>query len=86
VGHLLPLAALLLSGFAIYLGRYLRWNSWDILTNPFGLLFDVANNFVNAGEHIFSFSVTLLFFTFLSVIYFVLWRAIQTITDLSKSK
>jgi uncharacterized membrane protein len=85
VGHLLPLAALLLSGFAIYLGRYLRWNSWDILTNPFGLLFDVANNFVNAGEHIFSFSVTLLFFTFLSVIYFVLWRAVQAVKELGDS-
>ena len=32
---------LLIGGFGIYLGRYLRWNSWDIINNPFGLLQDV---------------------------------------------
>lgn len=76
--------ALLLSGFAIYLGRYLRWNSWDIITNPFGLIFDVSDRVINPGAHPLTFVTTLLFFVFLSVIYYVIYQAVVLLQSKKK--
>jgi uncharacterized membrane protein len=42
LGWALAIAALLLSGFGIYLGRFLHWNSWDAVMNPLQLIFDTA--------------------------------------------
>ena len=33
-GWTVAMAALVLSGLGVYLGRYERWNSWEILTEP----------------------------------------------------
>jgi len=35
-------AVLLLSSLGVYLGRVLRWNSWDAFTDPTGILADVS--------------------------------------------
>lgn len=60
--------------FAIYLGRDLRWSSWDLLTNPAAILFDISNIFVNPSAHIQAFTTTAMFFVLISSIYVVLWR------------
>ena len=56
--------------FGIYIGRYLRWNSWDILTSPFQLLYDIGDRFVNPFAHPRTWVMTLLMGVFLNVLYF----------------
>jgi uncharacterized membrane protein len=81
--HITAAAALLLCSFAIYLGRYLRWNSWDILINPMGLIFDVSDSFINPAAHPNAFTTTLMFFVLLTSIYAVSY---ELVTNLQQNK
>lgn len=40
-----------LAGLGVYIGRFLRWNSWDVLTNPVGLAFDLLGFFGHPLTH-----------------------------------
>ncbi|HVZ57499.1 MAG TPA: DUF1361 domain-containing protein [Chitinophagaceae bacterium] len=42
-GKWMPVAVLVLNGLGIYIGRYLRYNSWDVIKNPVGLAGDMAH-------------------------------------------
>lgn len=68
-----------LCSFAIYLGRDLRMNSWDILTNPAGILFDITDPIVNPRTHALAFTTTLTFFIFLSTMYVVVWHLVRQV-------
>jgi len=69
----------LLSSFAIYLGRELRWNSWDIVTQPWGLMRDVGDHLVNPGAHPEAFMMTFSFFIMLASLYGLLWQLTKTL-------
>jgi uncharacterized membrane protein len=68
-----------LSSFAIYLGRDLRMNSWDILVNPAGILFGVSDPIINPRAHVLAFTTTLIFFVLLTGIYIAIWHLISAI-------
>jgi uncharacterized membrane protein len=70
-------AILLLCSFAIYLGRDLRWNTWDILVSPAGILFDVSDIALHPRDHALAFTTTLTFFVFLISIYIVIWQFVR---------
>lgn len=60
---------LFLSGFGIYLGRFLRWNSWDVLHAPLSLLADVADRFADPLSHSRTWGVTLAMGILLNMMY-----------------
>jgi len=51
LAHISMAVVLLACSFAIYLGRYLRWNTWDIVTQPFALLFDITDRLMHPLQH-----------------------------------
>jgi uncharacterized membrane protein len=59
---------------AVYVGRDLRWNSWDILVNPGGLLFDISDRLIHPSAYPQMITTIITFFVLLSSIYFMLWR------------
>jgi len=70
---------LLLCSFAIYLGRDLRWNTWDLFVNPAGILFDVSDRLINPRAHPQMFVTILSFFVLLSMVYYLIWNVIHTL-------
>lgn len=66
----LVLIIIFLASFAIYLGRYLRWNSWDIVVNPTGIIYDVVDRVASPSDYPVTFITTLMFFIIISTFYF----------------
>jgi uncharacterized membrane protein len=69
-----------LSGFGMSLGRFQRWNSWDLFFRPFTLLADVAGRLLNPLAHPKTTAVTVLFWSFLLLAYlsFVAMAALRS--------
>lgn len=69
VGWLFAMCSLLAAGFGIYLGRFQRWNSWDLLVNPLELTADIVHGLLNPWAYPRAIVVTLLFASFMAIAY-----------------
>ncbi len=63
---------LFMASFGVYLGRFLRWNSWDVINSPSHLLFDISDRVINPFEHPRTWGVTILFGFLLNIIYWTI--------------
>lgn len=71
-GWAFAIVSLVLGSFGIYLGRYERFNSWDIITNPAALFIDIADRFIHPFSHPRTMFMTLLFSAILFICYITL--------------
>lgn len=63
-------AAILLSnGYGIYLGRYLRFNSWDFFCNPFELFESLFGSVFDPKNYKETLAISLAFSVFLHIIF-----------------
>jgi uncharacterized membrane protein len=77
-GWILAIGTLTISGFGIYIGRFLRWNTWDIVTNPHPLLQDIFVRMVDPFGYPRTIGVTVLYSSFLILAYVTLWLFTST--------
>jgi uncharacterized membrane protein len=70
---------LLICSSAVYVGRDLRWNSWDVLVNPGGLLFDVSDRLQHPAAYPQMLVTIITFFILLASMYSLLWRVTRLI-------
>ena len=56
-------------GFGVYLGRFLRWNSWDILQEPAPLLHDIGSRVIHPMAYPKTWAVTILMGILLNIMF-----------------
>lgn len=62
----------LLCGYGIYIGRFMRFNSWDVIAAPYDLLQSMAAHFIHPFRHAEVWLFTALFAAMFSLFYFTL--------------
>lgn len=70
-GRIMMLIILFLCSFGIYLGRFLRLNSWDVFTKPGNLLGCISDRLLNPFSHPRTWAVTGILTIFLLLSYLV---------------
>jgi uncharacterized membrane protein len=73
---------ILLCSFGVYLGRYLRFNSWDIISNPDDILLAIAHRILFPLEHPKTWGFTLLF----SILLIIVYQTQKSLLFISKQK
>ncbi|MGE5603627.1 MAG: DUF1361 domain-containing protein [Nitrososphaerales archaeon] len=81
ISWVFTLAVLALTGFGVYLGRFPRWNSWDLLTDPTALFRDIWMRVSDPIAHSNTFVFSMLFSLCLAAMYFVFVSVIHLRDD-----
>lgn len=63
---------IMLCGYGVYLGRFRRFNSWDIITNPFDLAYYIKNSLVHPHQNLSAWAFTIVFSLLFGIIFFTI--------------
>lgn len=78
------LVSFILCGYGIYIGRFLRFNSWDIITDIGGLFDASIQRIIHPFHHTSTWSFTILFATMMAVFYYTI-KSVAQILVVEKS-
>lgn len=75
---LLVFAVMWLCALGIYIGRFLRFNSWDVLTDPFTLVAEISDLVIHPFENGYAWGMTLVYGAFMTLLYFTIKKLSET--------
>lgn len=72
---------MLLNAFGIYLGRYLRFNSWDVVTNPSNLIDEVVYLLVHPLRNRLDWGMIFCYAVLMTIIYVTVKRISKSVEE-----
>ena len=78
---LLIFAAMWLIAFGVYIGRFLRFNSWDIIFNPFPLFTQIIDMIINPYDYKTAWAMSLCFGCFIGILYYTMKKLTQLLNN-----
>lgn len=73
-GWFFVIIVLLVTSFGVYIGRYMRYNSWDVFLVPFMLFRDIGITLINPGQNKDAYGMTFGMGMFLLTAYLSFYR------------
>ena len=70
---------MLLNAFGIYLGRYLRFNSWDVVTNPSNLIDEIVYLIIHPIRNRLDWGMVFCYAVLMTLIYVTIKRISKTV-------
>lgn len=69
---------MVLNALGVYIGRYLRFNSWDVVANPFGLIVDTVHIILHPLQYKQAWGMIVCFSFFLTILYKMIKKISRT--------
>jgi uncharacterized membrane protein len=70
--HSIIISLLALTGYGVWLGRFHRWNTWDIITRPHRLFIDIFHSLTQNPVAAHAWTISGVLFVFLTLGYYTL--------------
>jgi uncharacterized membrane protein len=73
-----------LNAFGIYIGRFLRYNSWDVITQPFSLFGEMLEMLLHPFTNKMEWGMILCYAVFMTLLYTTIKKMAESFNQLSK--
>jgi len=72
IATLLSPTCILLCGYGVFIGRFNRFNSWDVITKPHNIAYNFLLQLRHPFQHIHVWGFTIVFASFLAIFYYTI--------------